>query len=191
MQDFIDFGLRDGNILNLENLPWNFENFWICVESFYKESWQGIAHNFSNYELQLYKNAAIHNSKLACQYAIALDQQMSELESIIAKDAEYSYYYAKFVLKDRFILGEYAISQNSYYSYLYAEYVLNGQFEMGEEAIARDADASFCYAKYVLKSRFILGEPAICSVPFIKHDYETIFNIAFDLRELNNVYCKN
>ena len=53
---------------------------------------------------------------------------------------EYSYLYARYVLKGRFELGEILIAANPEYSYLYARDILKGRFELGEQAIAGDSD---------------------------------------------------
>ena len=51
-----------------------------------------------------------------------------DLEPIIAKDAKYSYWYAKFVLKGPFPLGEPAIATDEYYSEQYTNKVLKKDF---------------------------------------------------------------
>jgi len=56
-----------------------------------------------------------------------LGKRIPELEPAISKDAEYSYYYARDVIKGRFILGEAAISKDAYWSYWYARYVIKGR----------------------------------------------------------------
>jgi hypothetical protein len=48
-------------------------------------------------------------------------------EKLISQDAEYSFAYAKIVIKERFELGENAISQNAYWSYWYALDVIKGK----------------------------------------------------------------
>jgi len=55
------------------------------------------------------------------------EKRIPELEPTISKNAEYSYYYAKDVIKDRFILGEAAISKDAYWSYCYAINVIKGK----------------------------------------------------------------
>jgi len=54
------------------------------------------------------------------------DKIIPELEAIISKDAYWSYWYALYVIKGRFILAEPAISKNAFYSFLYARYVIKG-----------------------------------------------------------------
>lgn len=62
-----------------------------------------------------------------------------EIEALIATSAQYSYYYAKDVIKGRWEPGEAAIATSAQYSYCYAEYVIKGRFELGEAAIATSA----------------------------------------------------
>jgi hypothetical protein len=70
----------------------------------------------------------------------------------LEKSPQYSYWYAREVLKSRFELGEKAISNNSEYSYLYAREVLKSRFELGEKAISADAWYSYLYAVDFLKT---------------------------------------
>ena len=182
MQDFYNtkMNTHKAQSINGRLIPRDFISFWFNVEQFYKEECNhNVAHNLSDYELQIYKNVAMYNSNLASQYAIAINRQVPELESVIAKSARASYLYAKLVLKNRFYEGEHAISQYSSYSYEYARDVIQGSFELGEATIANDTNASLLYARDVLKKRFILGESNLCDNPYCKREYERYFNIKF------------
>jgi hypothetical protein len=105
----------------------------------------------SAYEIQIYKESAEHHPRIASQYALAINRQVQEFESIIAKDGKASVEYAIHVLKNRFCEGEYAIAKN--------------------------ADYSFLYAKYILKQRFNLGEPIIFKDVYVRLAYKSIFNL--------------
>lgn len=182
MQNFSNtkMNTHKAQLINDRLIPRDFISFWFNVKQFYKEECNhNIAHNLSEFELQIYKNVAMYNSNLASQYAIAINQQVPELESVIAKSARASYLYAKLVLKDRFYEGEHVISQYSSYSYEYARDVIHGSFELGEPVIANDTNASLLYATDVLKNRFILGESNLCDNPYCKREYERYFNIKF------------
>jgi len=85
--------------------------------------------------------------------ALQLAKRIPELEPIISKDAQCSYYYAINIIKCKFILAEPAISKDVYYSYLYAKDVIKGRWELGEPTISKDAYYSYCYARYVIKGR--------------------------------------
>jgi len=56
-----------------------------------------------------------------------LGKRMPELEPLISKDVFYSFYYAFYVIKGRFILAEPAISQDAFYSFHYAIGVIKGR----------------------------------------------------------------
>ena len=84
-----------------------------------------------------------------------------DLEPIIAKNAEYSFWYAIEVLDDRFELGEKAIAKDYYFAYRYAKLILNGPFKLGEPAIAKNSYYSYSYAFDILNGPFPLGEPEI------------------------------
>jgi len=76
-----------------------------------------------------------------------------ELEPVISKDAQCSYYYAINIIKGKFILAEPAISKDVYYSYLYAKDVIKGRWEKGEPTISKYAEYSYFYARYVIKGK--------------------------------------
>jgi hypothetical protein len=79
---------------------------------------------------------------------------------------------------------EVIISTNPQYSYLYARDVIKGRWEEGENIIATHIYFSYCYAKSVLKSPFHLGHPIIFSSPF-KDDYlDFLKYIKYDLNEI-------
>jgi len=85
--------------------------------------------------------------------AYNLGKRIPKLESLISQDCHASYWYAKDVIKDRFILAEPIISKDVYYSYSYARDVIKGRFILAEPAISKDAQYNFYYAKYVIKGR--------------------------------------
>ena len=64
-------------------------------------------------------------------------EELKKREKYIAKSAQYSYYYAKNILKGPFPLGEEAIAKDTVYANEYAKEVLKGPFPAGEEAIAK------------------------------------------------------
>jgi hypothetical protein len=120
------------------------------------------------------------STKYSYEYAYWILQGPFKLgEAAIATDAEFSYFYARNVLKSgvysygdgRFELGEPIISTSAYYSYCYAKHVLEGRFELGEPEIATSAEYSVLYARDVIRGPFKLGEPAIFSEGEWKHRY--------------------
>ena len=66
-------------------------------------------------------------------------------ESILAMSGPYSYNYARDILS-RFEKGEKTIATHDYYSYLYAKYILNDRFELGEYAFCIDLP---CFERYI------------------------------------------
>jgi hypothetical protein len=107
------------------------------------------------------KEIAKANPKWAFDY-VSKHGKDKELESIIAKDAYYSYQYAIDILEGPFNLGEPAIAKNPYYSFNYAKHILKGEFPLGEPAIAKDAYYSKEYTNVVLKKDFYLDGKLIC-----------------------------
>ena len=63
---------------------------------------------------------------------------------------EWSYLYARTVLKGPFPQGEDAIATSAVWSYRYARDVLKGPFPQGEDAIATVAYWSYKYARDIL-----------------------------------------
>jgi len=90
---------------------------------------------------------------LAYDKARKLGLRIPELEPVISKDAQCSYWYALYVIKGKFILAEPAISKDVYYSYLYVKDVIKGRWEKGEPTISKYAEYSYFYARYVIKGR--------------------------------------
>ena len=99
-------------------------------------------------------------------------------EAIISTNAECAYFYASYVLDRRFELGEPVIATNAEYSYMYAADLMPNRFELGEPVIATNAHYSYRYACDVLKGRFDLGEPTITTNTNYKKLYERHFSIA-------------
>ena len=87
--------------------------------------------------------------------------RLDQLENAISKDAKSSFYYAAYVLRNKFPLGEQAIIQDAKWACEYAKCVIQDhRFPLGEKEISKNAQQSLCYA-LLLKERFPLGEQAI------------------------------
>ena len=97
--------------------------------------------------------------------------ELKKREAAIAKDAFYSYKYAKYVLKGPFPAGEPAIAKSAKYSYMYAKHVVNGPFPAGEAAIAKDGYYSQMYAYIILKAPFRAGEATIAEDGYYSYWY--------------------
>lgn len=98
-----------------------------------------------------------------------------ELIDSIAKDAEYSYYYASEITSKRFPEGEKAIATDAEYSYMYACHILRGRFSEGETAIATSPAKAYFYALDVIRGRFPEGEEAISSNTGYLYQYNNKF----------------
>ena len=125
-----------------------FHMFLDIISSMY-ESYSDYVYSLSTYEFNLLKQISCKNAYLATFFAIAIDEQIPELEPLIATSARNACDYA--------------------------EYVLKGRFELGEEIIAKNAAYSYYYARSVLKKRFELGENVILSSKFYKDEYIAYF----------------
>ena len=64
-------------------------------------------------------------------------EELKKREKYIAKDAEYSYDYARDVLRGPFPAGEEAISKNNFYANEYAVNVLGKDFYLNGKLIAK------------------------------------------------------
>jgi hypothetical protein len=72
-----------------------------------------------------------------------------------AKDA---YYYARYVIKGRWIEGETLIATDPMYAYYYANYIIKDRWLDGEPIIATDYHFAYLYACYMVKGRWLEGE---------------------------------
>ena len=83
-------------------------------------------------------------------------EELKKRERYIAADAEYSYLYARHVLKGPFPAGEAVIAQNASLAIGYAADILKGPFPAGEAAIATDDECALEYVNDVIKKDFYL-----------------------------------
>lgn len=84
-------------------------------------------------------------------YFIAIKYQHARskiLEHTITNSAEYSYYYAKNILKEKWPAGEHSIVNNDDYAYLYARYVLKKRWPLAEVVMKRNSGGYRDYAIY-------------------------------------------
>jgi hypothetical protein len=71
----------------------------------------------------------------ALHKSLSMDKRITELEKIIATDAEQSFYYAMYMIKGAWDEGEKVISKDAYVSYFYAINILEDIFEKGHHTI--------------------------------------------------------
>ena len=83
----------------------------------------------------------------------------SHVKEVAKVTPRWAYEYAKKHGKDEEL--ESIIAKNTEYSYLYAKHI-KGHFKLGEPAIAKSAEYSYEYTNEVLKKDFYLDGKLIC-----------------------------
>lgn len=142
-------------------IPESYESFWNDTLSYYDPKWTfGAEFNVSNhdlskilkyfttYEISILKEISYYNSLLALKYAFAMKQPISELEPVIAANANTAYAYACDILHSKFELGESVIAKDGKSSYFYSVYALNERFSLGEKSIAKSQYFKKLYEEY-------------------------------------------
>jgi hypothetical protein len=113
------------------------------------------------------------------------NKRIIELEDLISADLDYSYRYAREIIKGRFEKGEDNFSKNSEWSYLYARDVIKGPFEKGEDAISKKPSLSYSYASNIIKGPFEKCHPFILNSDY-KNDYiDFLKSINYDLNKIS------
>jgi hypothetical protein len=82
---------------------------------------------------------------------LAAKKRLPELESIIATDGEFAYYYAKNIIKGRWTEGEKIIATDAFYASLYALNIIKGRWAEAEKIIATKVACACYYASNILK----------------------------------------
>jgi len=119
-------------------------------------------------------------SKQAYDKTLSLGKRIPKLEPTIIKNAQYSYYYALYVIKGKWELAEPTISKNAYYSYHYAKHIIKGKWELGEPIISKDAFYSYFYAKDAIKGKlpdFMHNALLLSNNKYAKYYVEFVNNI--------------
>jgi hypothetical protein len=98
------------------------------------------------------------------------NKRIPELEPIIATKANWSFYYAKVIIKGRWIEGEKIISTDPQNSYFYAQDVIKERFLEGEKIISNNPQFSYFYAMNLIKGPFHLCHSTIFNSE-LKDDY--------------------
>jgi hypothetical protein len=57
------------------------------------------------------------NAKNICNYCVRWNFRLTKYESVIAKNADYAYYYSYYVICDRFLLAEKMLAKKRYKTY--------------------------------------------------------------------------
>lgn len=88
------------------------------------------------------------------------------IKHILKKEPITSYYYAKYVIKDRFIEAESTILKDSFFTRLYSTDIIKDRWLEAEPIIMTDPVDSHYYAHYIIKDRWIEAEPIIMNDPW-------------------------
>lgn len=133
----------------------------------------------ANYSLlskgKIKKHVGKMEPKDAYDYALNNNMPFPDGEDAISKIPDFSYNYARYVIKGPFPKGEDAIATNAAYSFSYARSVIKGPFPKGEDAISKDSYYSYLYAKNILKAPFPKGEKEIERTGDFKYEYIKMF----------------
>ncbi len=82
----------------------------------------------------------------------ASGERDERLESVIAQDASWACYYAKYVLQSPWPEAAQVIAQDAYWAYEYARAILKTPWPKGEPAIAQIPIYEYLYTENVLKT---------------------------------------
>lgn len=102
------------------------------------------------------------------------NKRIFELEKIILRDPEWSYYYAQDIIKGPWEEGESIIINDCEFSYLYALNIIRGPWFEGEKSIIKDSEFSYLYARNVIKGQWLKGEDSISKNFEFSYWYATI-----------------
>ena len=102
-----------------------------------------------------------HHPELAWEKYKHNPEELKKREHLWIQSAEYVYWYARFVIKGRWLEGESVIVTNPHWARRYAEYIIEGRWPEAEPYIMKDPDSAFWYAKFVIKGCWPEAEPYI------------------------------
>lgn len=104
-------------------------------------------------------------------YAIYTKKPWCLGEAVIAKDPEYAFKYAYYVLKRQFKLGENSILSVPSYALRYTKRFKRRRWDAAEKTIIKDASTAYEYARDIIKGRWLEAESTILSMPDIAVNY--------------------
>jgi hypothetical protein len=113
---------------------------------------------------------------LSYDYAYKQRKRIPELEPCIMKDPKSAYYYARDLIKERWIDAEPFIMKDEFYTYMYAKDIIKGRWIAAEEVIIKDPQYAYMYARYVIKGRWIEAEEVIIQAPYYLDRYKEFSN---------------
>ena len=107
----------------------------------------------------------------AYEKAISSGKRTPGLEEIIKKDPEYAYYYANYIIKDRWKEAEDVIKKDSYHAYLYSRDVIKDRWKEAEDAIKEEPSYAYFYSRNIIKDRWKEAEDVIATDPEYAYCY--------------------
>jgi len=87
-----------------------------------------------------------------CEKARNIGKRLNpEYEEMIKINSKWAYFYARYVIEDRWKEAEEYIKKDPYYAYEYARYIIKGRWKEAEEYIMEDSVIAYLYRKFILK----------------------------------------
>ena len=86
--------------------------------------------------------------ELAAEKYRKTGKRTHKLESVIAQDPQWAFWYARFVIKERWPEAEPVIAQDPYSAYDYARWVMQSRWPEAETVIAQDPELWELYKRY-------------------------------------------
>ena len=116
--------------------------------------------------MQLKLSEAIKRAKKAgaCKGDLKVLQRLPDCNVLDLKHKQapfWAYWYAKNVIRGRWIEAEPIIMRSPYRAYRYAKDVIKGRWFEAEPTIMADAEYAYWYAQNVIQGRWIEAEPTI------------------------------
>jgi len=111
--------------------------------------------NFKQYltEMTSYEKKVYQDPKKAYQYALQQGKRFQEAEPYILQDLEWTYSYARNIIKGRWPEAEPHILKDPYQSYRYAKFIIGGRWPEAEPIILKDLDLFKSYIFNISKHK--------------------------------------
>ena len=106
--------------------------------------------------------------------AVKARKRLPKLEQIIMKDAEWAYWYAKDIIKGRWLEAEPIIAHSGMFAYFYALNIIKSRWSEAEPTIIQDTYWAYLYARDVIHMRWFEAEEIIA-----KSDWKTVYTKCF------------
>lgn len=108
---------------------------------------------------------------------IEIGYTYTRIEHIIKKEPPYAFYYARDIIKGRWIEAEPYIMKGTYFAYWYAKMIIKGRWLEAEPYIMKIATIATWYATGIIKGRWIEAESYIKKDLFQWVQYVEVFGL--------------